>query len=279
MMNTEAMIIDAHVHFWNYDKKRDAWMDAMPVLQQDHLPAGLENILFQNGVAACVAVQAAQSESETLFLSELAEKNPFIKGVVGWVDLRNINIEERLEYFSARPVIKGWRHICQGEAAGFLLREDFLYGIKALEAYGYTYDVLIGRHQLEETLKFVTRFPGQKFVVDHCAKPAVATGEIKDWAVWMKELARHPGVYCKFSGLLTEARWHNWKVADIYPYFDTVVEAFGCRRILFGSDWPVLNAAGNYKQWKDLLLQYLSSFSQQEQQHILCNNTIEFYSL
>src|SRR5215213_828242 len=178
------MTIDTHVHFWKYDKKRDAWItDEMKILKQDHLPSHLLPTLKRNDVDGCVAVQAGQSEYETHFLVELSKTHPEIKGVVGWIDLLNKNLEERLQYFSQYNIIKGWRHVVQGEPDDFLLRKDFQRGIKALHPFGYTYDILIYHHQLKPALEFVALFPEQKFVIDHCAKPDIRNKEIEQWKI------------------------------------------------------------------------------------------------
>lgn len=274
------MQVDTHVHFWHYDKIKDAWItDEMKVLQQDYLPSHLAASLKRNGIDACVAVQASQSELETHFLVELAKTHDIVRGVVGWIDLCNENLPERLRYFSQYPVIKGWRHVVQSEPDDFLLREDFQRGIQALQPYGYTYDILIFHHQLRPALEFVARFPGQKFVIDHCAKPDIAHKKIGEWRSLMQEMATHPNVYCKVSGLLTEAKWKSWSAADFYPYLDTVFEAFGTDRILFGGDWPVMLLSGIYVQWKSLLEKYMENFAGEEKEKIFGGNAVRFYGL
>ena len=272
--------IDTHVHFWKYDKVRDAWITAdMKTLQQDYLPQTISGTLSRNGVKGCVAVQADQSELETLFLVELAKTHSIIKGVVGWIDLQNENLEERLRYFSQFPIIKGWRHIVQGEPDDFLLRPAFQKGISALKQHNYTYDVLIYPRQLKATLEFVDRFPDQKLVIDHCAKPDIAGKKIDEWADLMREIAQHPHVYCKLSGLFTEAKWKHWSPAEFYPYLDVVFAAFGTGRLLFGSDWPVILLSGMYVQWKSLLEKYMKNFDREEKEKVFWKNAISFYNL
>ena len=278
--NVDGGFLDAHVHFWKYDKKRDAWItDNMKVLQQDYLPHTLAGTLKRNGVAGCIAVQADQSELETLFLAELAKTHPIIKGVVGWVDLQNENIEERLQYFSQYPVIKGWRHIVQGEPDDFLLRPDFQRGVAALQPYNYTYDILVYPKQLKAALEFVAKFPGQKLVIDHCAKPLIAGKKIDEWAVQMKAIAQHPDAYCKLSGLFTEAKWKEWSPAEFYPYLDIVFDAFGTDRLMFGSDWPVILVSGMYVQWKSLLEKYMENYKIEEKEKVFGKNAMRFYNL
>ena len=274
------MIIDTHVHFWKYDKKRDAWItDEMKILKQDHLPVHLIPTLKRNDVDGCVAVQAGQSEYETHFLVELSKTHPEIKGVVGWVDLVNNNLEERLQFFSQYSIIKGWRHVVQSEEDDFLLREDFQNGIRALAPYNYTYDILIYHYQLKPALEFVSTFPKQKFVIDHCAKPDIGKKNIDEWKVLMKEMAQHPAVYCKLSGLFTETKWKQWSAGEFYPYLDVVFDAFGVNRLMFGSDWPVMLLSGIYVQWKSLLEKYMENFVEEDRLKVFGENAMEFYNL
>lgn len=254
-------------------------MDSMDVLQQDYLPNNLESTLRRNGIDGCVAVQADQSEVETRFLCELADTHPFIKGVVGWVDLKAPDIEERLQHFSSYSSIKGYRHVVQGEPLEFLLREDFQRGVAALKPFNYTYDILIYHYQLQPTTKFVSLFPDQKFVIDHCAKPDIGNKEIDEWAKYMRELAAHPNVYCKLSGLLTEAAWGEWRAGDFYPYLDVVFEAFGVDRLMFGSDWPVILVSGMYVQWRSLLEKYMEHYSEEDRLKVFGQNAVAFYNL
>jgi len=274
------MVIDTHVHFWHYDKKRDAWItDKMKTLREDYLPQTISGTLRRNGVDGCVAVQADQSELESLFLKELSITHDIIKGVVGWVDLQSEKLEERLHYFSQFTIIKGWRHIVQAEAEDFLLRPAFQRGVGLLQAFNYTYDILIYPRQLKSALEFVSKFPEQKMVIDHCAKPEIAAKKIDDWAILMGEIAKHPNVYCKLSGLFTEAKWKDWSPAEFYPYLDVVFKAFGTDRLLFGSDWPVILLSGIYVQWKSLLEKYMEHFDEEEKEKIFGSNAVRFYNL
>ncbi|MEI9945744.1 MAG: amidohydrolase family protein [Chitinophagaceae bacterium] len=274
------MQVDTHVHFWKYDKKQDDWITGdMKILKQDYLPENISLSFKNNGIDGCVAVQVRQTELETHFLIELAKTHDIIKGVVGWIDLQNENILERLDYFSQYPIIKGWRHIVQGEPNDFLLKRDFQRGIAALQSYNYTYDVLIYHHQLKPALEFVSKFPDQPFVIDHCAKPDIAHGKIDEWKVLMREMAAHPNVYCKLSGLFTEAKWKEWSAGEFYPYLDVVFEAFGADRLLFGSDWPVILLSGIYVQWKSLLDKYMENFDSEDKEKVFGGNAARFYNL
>lgn len=274
------MTIDSHVHFWKYDRKRDAWItNEMKILQEDYLPEQIALTLKRNEVNGVVAVQASQEELETRFLCELAKTHPIIKGVVGWIDLRADNVQERLEHFAQYPEIKGYRHIVQGEPDDFMLGTDFQRGISALQIHNYTYDILIYPRQLPAAIKLVEAFPEQKFVIDHCAKPEIRKKEMEPWATDLKKIAQHPNVYCKLSGLLTEAKWKEWSAGDFYPYLDVVFEAFGTSRIMFGTDWPVMLLSGMYVQWKSLLEKYMEKITEEEKEMVLGQNAIDFYNL
>jgi L-fuconolactonase len=273
-------VIDTHVHFWKYDPVRDAWIgNNMKELQQDYLPPTLQGTLSRNGVNGCVAVQADQSEVETLFLKELSVTYPIVKGVVGWVDLKADNVAERLQYFKQFDIVKGFRHVVQSEPDGFLANEQFRRGVAQLAAHNYTYDVLVYHHQLPQAIDFVQAFPEQPFVVDHAAKPDIAKKELKEWEKNIRLLAQHPAMYCKLSGLFTEARWKEWSAAEFYPYLDVLFDAFGTDRLMFGSDWPVMLLSGIYVQWKSLLEKYMEPFSEQDKAKVFGLNAIKFYNL
>lgn len=274
------MKIDAHQHFWQFNPQRDAWItDNMGVLQHDFLPEDLHPLLQQHQIDGCVAVQADTSEKETEFLLDLAEQHTFIKGVVGWLDLCSDVIDERLEHFSTYETLKGLRHIVQAEPDGFMLRKDFQRGISALKKYNLTYDVLIFPHQLEEAIVLINTFPNQKFILDHCAKPYIKRGKIKTWKGQMETLSGFDNVACKVSGLTTEADWNTWDNTTFQPYLDVVFNAFGTKRTLFGSDWPVSVLAGNYAETVGLVQDYIAQFSEIEQQHIMGLNANVWYHL
>lgn len=274
------MIIDAHQHFWKYDKVRDAWIDdSIKILQKDFLPKDLSPILKANHVDGCITVQANQSEKETIFLLNLAEENSFIKGVVGWVDLQSDNLENRLEYFTKNNYFKGVRHILQAEETDFMMQEKFVEGISKLSKFNLTYDLLIHPHQLEEAINLISKFPNQKFVLDHIAKPKIGVEVSKNWKTNIEKLASYKNVYCKLSGLVTETENFNWSIKDFTPYLDVVVNIFGTKRILFGSDWPVCLLAGNYIEVKNIIHNYFSNFSKEEKKAVFGENAIEFYNL
>jgi L-fuconolactonase len=274
------MRVDAHQHFWNYDAPRDAWItDEMSVLKKDYLPDQLSEEFKRHNIHGCVAVQASQSENETFFLRELAASHDWIFGVVGWIDLQNKNIEERLEYFSSFKKIKGWRHIIQSEPPGFMTRQSFQNGMKMLSHYHFTYDILVYPNQIAEATELVKQFPNQQFVVDHLAKPVIKEREFEKWAKEMKLLSQHPNVYCKLSGMVTEAKWNAWRKEEFVPYIDSVVNNFGTERLMYGSDWPVCLLSATYGSQLKLVEEYFSAFSKNEQSKIFGDNAVKFYSL
>ncbi len=275
------MTIDAHQHFWKYEPAKHTWIgDSMSVIRQDFMPVDLKKVYDEHGIDGCVAVQADQTLEETNFLLWLSGKYEFIKGVVGWVDLRDDNIGNVLEEFSQHEKVKGFRHIVQGETDhNFLLRPTFINGIASLEKFDYTYDILVFPHQLGAVLEFVKRFPNQKFVIDHIAKPYIKDGYYDGWATLMKEIAKQENVYCKLSGMITEADYNSWTPKQISPYLDLVLSAFGSDRIMFGSDWPVCLVAGGYAEVKQLVTDFISKLSLIEQAQIMGTNAIQFYNL
>ncbi|RZJ45842.1 MAG: amidohydrolase, partial [Chryseobacterium sp.] len=208
--------IDAHQHFWKFDPVRDSWIDdTMQKIQRDFLPEDLMWLLTENNFEGCVAVQASQSEEETNFLLDLAKQNSFIKGIVGWVDLRNKNIAERLEHFSVYEKLKGFRHVVQGEPDDFMFEKDFRNGIAALKQFNYTYDILIFHRQLPAAIDLIKNFPDQPFVIDHIAKPDIKSGDIISWKKGIEEISKYENVWCKISGMVTEADWNSWKADDL----------------------------------------------------------------
>lgn len=272
--------IDAHQHFWKFDPLRDSWIDeTMQKIQRDFLPEDLLPLLQENKFSGCIAVQASQSEDETNFLINLATKNDFIKGVVGWIDLRGVTIEERLNHFSSNKIIKGFRHVVQGEADDFMLRKDFQNGIAALKQFNYTYDILIFHRQLPAAIKLVNEFPDQPFVIDHIAKPDIKSGDIASWKKGIEEIAKAENVSCKISGMVTEADWKNWKTDDLKPYLDVIFENFSADKLMFGSDWPVSNVASDYTEVVKTLEDYISQLGVQNQNKIWHENATSFYKL
>lgn len=273
--------IDSHQHFWFYDPRKHSWItDEMKVLQQDFMPPELKKELDRVGMEGCVAVQADQSEEETHFLLSLADRYDVIKGVVGWLDMRADSFRQRLEYYGSYPKLKGLRHLVQDEPDDrFLLRPDFLSGMRNLADFDLAYDILIFARHLPAALEFVNHFPDQKFVLDHIAKPEIKEQNIAQWEEGIRELARHPRLYCKLSGMVTEADWEQWSPEDFKPYLDVVFDAFGTERLMYGSDWPVCKLAADYKEVYGLIAEYIEPLSEEEKDRILGGNAVRCYGL
>jgi len=275
------MVIDSHQHFWMYDPVKHEWIDDdMHRIRKHFLPEDLKKNYIQHQIDGCIAIQADQTLEETDFLIDLASKHNFIKGIVGWVDLQAKTIDKVLEEYSAQSIVKGFRHVVQGELdPNFILRPNFLRGLSALKPYHFTYDILVFPHQLGAVLELVKRMPNQQFVIDHGAKPYIKDGFYDGWATLMKAIGKYPNVYCKLSGLITEANYNTWTPEQIKPYLELVFEAFGSKKLLFGSDWPVCLVAGNYEQVKTLITNFIANLSHDEQTDILGKNAIQFYNI
>lgn len=275
------MVIDAHQHFWRYDEVKHGWIDeSMQAIRKDFLPDDLKAVYEKNGVDGCVAIQADQTLSENDFLLGLAQSNKFIKGVVGWVDFRSHKLEGLLGQFAENPIMKGFRHVVQDEPdPNFLLLKDFCRGISAMDKYQFTYDILVFPHQLGAVLEFVGKFPDQKFVIDHIAKPNIKDGFFAGWACLIKEIALHENVHCKVSGLVTEADHSTWSFDQLKPYLDHIAECFTPKRLMFGSDWPVCLVAASYTQVKEIVGDFVKNWSEEEQKAFWGNNAAKFYNI
>ena len=275
------MRIDAHQHFWIYSPKEYGWIDdSMRVIRRNFLPEDLSPELQQNGFAGSVAVQARQTLDETRQLLSLADQNPYVVGVVGWVDMRAREARTQLSEFVSNPKFVGVRHIVQSEPDDrFLLRDDFLRGVAALEEFDLAYDILIYTQHLRVAAEFVEKFPRQRFVLDHAAKPPIKSGEIERWAEGIRRLAQFPNVLCKLSGLVTEADWQRWRPEQIVPYLDVAFEAFGPERLMIGSDWPVCLVAASYTSTMNVVESWLKQFPLKTQDAILGENAQRFWKL
>ena len=278
--DAKSLRIDAHQHFWQYSLDEYGWIDeAMAAIRRDFLPADLRPLLDQAGVDLTVAVQARQSLEETEWLLELAGENDWIAGVVGWVSLVDPGADATLERFAANPKCKGVRHVLQAEPSEYMLREDFNQGVARLRHHNLIYDVLVFEHQLPAAIQFVDRHPEQPFVLDHLAKPRIAARELEPWRTQIRRLARRPHVTCKLSGMVTEADCGAWTPDDLRPYVETVLEAFGPERLLFGSDWPVCTVGAQYGHWASVVKDFLHELSADEQAMILGGNAVRIYKL
>jgi L-fuconolactonase len=272
------MRIDSHQHFWKYDPIEYPWItDKLAVLKRDYLPDDLVPELKKAGLDGCIAVQARQKLEESRWLLSLADRDPIIRGVVGWVDLRSPQLEEQLAEFSRNSKFRGVRHVVQDEADDqFMLGQDFQNGIAKLKRFNLTYDILIFPKQLPAAIELARKFPEQKFVLDHIAKPFIRDRKITPWDNQIKELARHPNVWCKVSGMVTETKWHEWKNDDFKPYLDVVFKAFGADRLMFGSDWPVCLLSGDYQEVFGLVNSYLGTA---EREKFIGGNAAAFYGI
>lgn len=273
------MMIDSHHHFWRYTPEEFGWIDdSMASIRRDFLPPDLEEAILGTGIDGVISVQARTTLEETHWLLSLAARHDLIKAVVGWAPLASPGLGDILETLTASPKLRGLREVCQGQPRGFLLRPDFLDGVGELSRHGLVYDLLIYSSQLEEAIEFVDRFPSQVFVLDHIAKPRIAESLTEPWARLIAELAKRPHVYCKLSGMVTEAD-ASWSKEKLRPYFETVLEAFGPSRLMYGSDWPVCLTRCSYEHWHATVTSLLSALSPDEKADIFGRTAARAYAL
>lgn len=275
------MRIDSHQHFWRYAAAEYGWIDdSLAALRRDFLPGDLRREMGGAAVDVCVAVQARQTLEETRWLLELADAHPFVAGVIGWIDLQAEDAAAQLERFVDHPKFVGVRHIVQAEADDrFMLRSTFCRGISLLEARNLTYDILIYPRHLSAAAEFVSRFTRQPFVLDHLAKPNIRAGEMREWEKGIRELAKFPMVFCKLSGLVTEADWTRWTLDEIRPYLDVAFDCFGARRLLVGSDWPVCTVAADYGRAISLVDEYMADRPGAERDAVMGGNAARLWRL
>ena len=272
------MRLDAHQHFWSYDAAQYPWIPPGSPLHRDWLPADLAALQRPLGFDGAIAVQARQVVGESDWLLSLADKHVNVKGVVGWVDLRSDRVEADLARLAAHPKFVGVRHVVQEEPDDdFMLGKDFQRGISKLAAFGLTYDILIYPKQLPAAIRLAENFPAQPFVLDHIAKPPIKDGTLEPWKALLRELAKLPNVHCKVSGMLTEADHRHWQAEQFRPYLDTVFEAFGPARLMYGSDWPVCLFAGSYDQAFRLVDDYARGLTEAERASLFGDNCARFY--
>jgi L-fuconolactonase len=275
-------IIDSHQHFWIYDPKTMGWIsDEMKVIQQDFTPEQLKNIFVTNHIDGSITVQVEQTEEETHLLIEEAKQNDFIKGVVGWIDLNDEAIEEKLKHLSIyKNYLKGFRHILQAERDEFMLAPSFIHGMHQLEKFGFTYDIVVKHNQLPATIQLVDQVPQTlSIVLDHIGKPDIKNKQLDNWANDLKSLSNYTNVYCKISGMVTEADWQHWQVEEMYSCLDIVMDTFGVDRVMFGSDWPVCLVASSYERWLETIQKYMQRYSKEDQQKIFADNCKNFYHI
>ena len=275
------MIVDSHHHFWRYDPVEYGWIsDSMRTLRRDFLPADLRREIAAAGVDGVVSVQARQTLPETRALLAHARENDFIRGVVGWVPLVDPDVRGTLEELAQDPHLRACRHVLQDEPDDeYMLRRDFNDGVRAVTEAGLVYDILIFERHLPQTLEFVDRHPNQVFVLDHIGKPRIRDGSFGAWRAAIRNLARRTNLYCKISGMVTEADWGRWSEAELAPYMDAVLDAFGPRRLMYGSDWPVCLVGVGYARWFELVAGFAARLSADERDRVLGGTAIEAYRL
>lgn len=274
------MTIDSHQHFWRYTPAEYPWMKPEWPIRCDFLPPDLAHEMAKVGVEGCVAVQAQQTVEEARWLLSLVDAHPFIKGVVGWVDLQSERVEEQLAELARHPRFVGVRHVVQDEPDDdFMLRPAFQRGIGKLRQFNLAYDILIFPKQLPAAIQLAANFPEQRFVLDHIAKPPIAAGTLSPWREQIRELAKAPNVWCKVSGMVTEAKWDAWRAEDFHPYLDIVFAAFDVERLMFGTDWPVCTLAGSYQRVHGLVDDYTRALTEEARAKFFGGNATEFYRL
>ena len=273
--------LDSHQHFWHYDPAHHVWMtDEMAALRRDYLPDELAPLLEAARFDGTIAVQARQMVEETEWLLALADRHRSIKGVVGWVDLRSPGLRAQLERFAPHPKLVGVRHVVHDEPDDrFMLRPEFRRGLAQLREFDLAYDLLLFPRHLPVALALVDEFPEQPFVLDHIAKPAIRDGLVSPWKEDLKRLAERPHVFCKLSGMVTEAKWRRWRREDFRPYLDVVLDAFGPDRLMIGSDWPVCTLSGDYLSTMRVVTDYVEQLPAEARDGILGGNCARFYRL
>ncbi len=276
-----AQKIDAHHHLWRYDAAEYGWLDEeKQELRRDFLTRDLTAELSAAGIDGTVVVQARQTLDETRWLLDQADKCQAIRGVVGWAPIAGEDFPGVMEEFEARPKLKGLRHVIEAEEdENYILRADFNAGMVAMRDSGLVYDLLVREHQLPQTIEFVDEYPEQVFVLDHMAKPKIGAGILEPWSANMRELGLRQNVWCKVSGLTTEADWKNWTPETLRPYLDATVDAFGSERLMVGSDWPVCLLATGYARWFDVMREYFAGFTETEREAIFGETAVNVYQL
>ena len=276
-----SMKIDAHQHFWKYNSTDYVWMsDKHSPLKRDFLPEDLSPLLEQTGFQGSIAVQARQMREETEWLLSLTESSDTIKGVVGWLDIQSPAFGVELRQFASHPKLVGVRHLVHDEPDdNFIKRDGFLRGISLLREHGLTYDLLLFPKHIPVAIEVVDMFPDQPFVIDHIAKPFIRDGLLSPWKEDMLEIGKRKNVWCKVSGMVTEAVWHGWKREDFLPYLDVVFEAFGPGRIMVGSDWPVCTLSGPYQEVMSIVISYVEQLDTREQDMVLGGSCAAFYGI
>ena len=275
------MVVDAHHHFWRYNTTDYVWMDdRMEILKADHAPEDLHPLLQKAGVDGTVAVQARQMMEETEYLLDISHRYNWVMGVVGWFDFNSDGLEEQIEQYSGDPSLKGARELIHDMSdPAYAVSKEHVRAVGLLGTYGLTYDLLLRPQHIEPATRLVDRYPEQLFVIDHIAKPNIAQQELSPWRERMTKIGRRPNVYCKLSGMVTEAEWGRWSSSDFEPYIETCLEAFGPERLMIGSDWPVCTLSGSYAAVMEIVQDFVERLSESERSAILGETCVRFYVL
>jgi L-fuconolactonase len=271
--------IDSHVHFWRYNVTEYAWIDdTMTPLRRDFTPDNALDVMRPAGIDACVVVHVRQTLDETRWLLQLAERHPFIVGVVGWVDLRSDDLDAQIQSV-AHPKLVGVRHIVQAEPDDFLRDARFRQGVERLARHGLAYDILIYARQMPAAIEFSSRLPGIRLVLDHLGKPDIKRNGFDSWRRDLNRIAAIPNVCAKLSGLVTEADWNRWTIEDLHRYVNAAIDAFGPERLMFGSDWPVCTLAARYEQVVEIIRMAIDERPQSEQDSIFGGTAQRLWNL
>ncbi|HZY61972.1 MAG TPA: amidohydrolase family protein [Edaphobacter sp.] len=276
------MKIDSHQHYWKVDRGDYHWMSpAAGVLYRDYLPADLRPLLRQHGIDKTVVVQAAQTVAETDFLLKLAAEDDSIAGVVGWLDLEAEDFTELFERYRQHAKFVGMRPMLQDIAEDdWIMKPQVLKSLQLIAEADFPFDLLVHSRHLPYMLRALGAVPRLRAVVDHIAKPEIRTGTLEPWKSLMAEVARNANVYCKLSGMITEADHKHWSVDDLRPYVEHVMQCFGVDRVMFGSDWPVCLLAGSYGQVVSALREILAPVMNEDtERKIFGENAGRFYGI
>lgn len=275
--------IDAHQHFWQLSQPFDyGWLDnpQLAQIRRDYLPVDLKLHLDNCNISGSIFVQTQHNSEENQWVLDFCKSYPFLKGIVGWVDLASHTCEEQIQEISKNPKFLGVRHVVQDEPDdNFLIRPEILNGLSTLEKHGVPFDVLIYVKHLKHVPTLARKFPSLKMVINHLAKPQIGLNGLPQWHDDFIACAMYENVYCKLSGMVTEADWNDWRPSDLKPYIQTAIDAFTSERLMYGSDWPVCELAGTYEQVHSALLENISELSHYEQQCIFASTAENFYNI
>jgi len=277
-------IVDAHHHLWDLGRFHYRWLAERPAIDRDFLPRDYAQAIEDTGVDRSVHVQADVDEcfamQETRWVLSIADDEGPVEAVVGWAPVeKKDELSKYLDDLGEHPRLKGFRRLIQAEAADFAARDEVIEGVRTLGERGYSFDVRIRHHQLASVVEVARACPQTAIVLDHVGKPDIAKGELEPWVHDLKQLASLQHVYCKLSGMVTEADWDAWTVDQLKPFAQTVIDAFGYDRLMFGSDWPVSTLAVDYKGWLDVVDELIEGATMEQQDSLFEKTATSFYRL